>query len=146
MKKITKILMVTSILTFTGLLSQGFAKDKQVAPIEKMLAQVEKSFKKAGGSAEGIEVIKSAYKNVGGQSADIHNQVQKIRDDVEKISVADKFDVKAYENKVNEMQKLTQSIVADWRKAEITILSNLSKADREILLKVRKEKKNALLM
>ena len=151
MNKITQILMLTSILTFTGLISHGFAKsetdkDKKVAPIETMLIQIEKSFKKAGGSAEGVEVIKSAYKKVGGQNKDIHEKVQKIRDDLEKISVEDKFDVKAYESKLNEMQKLTQSIVEDWRTAEITILSNLSKADREILIKIRKEKKNSVVM
>lgn len=151
MKKSTKILIVTSILTLAGFTSQGFAKSetdkvKKVAPIEKMLIQIEKSFKKAGGSAEGVEVIKSAYKKVGGQNKDIHEKVQKLRNELEKISVEDKFDVKAYESKMNEVQTLTQSIVEDWRTAEITILSNLSKADREILIKIRKERKNAVLI
>ena len=65
MKKSTKILIVTAILTLAGLTSQEFAtsgtdKVNKVAPIEKLLILIEKSFKEAGGSAEGVEAIKSA--------------------------------------------------------------------------------------
>ncbi|MCL2567356.1 MAG: hypothetical protein FWE18_04610 [Alphaproteobacteria bacterium] len=104
--------------------------------INEFFEHVEKTFKKEGGSAEGLALLQKSMANAKDIMGNVQGEMKPLTEQLEKIMTASKFDEKAFMETQTKINNAVVKSMNERDKATVALLKELNAKDRSILAKI----------